>query len=152
MTTNCNSCTEVVKKPKGRLGILSFLFLVILPKCPFCIMAFTSTAMLCGEGINMEVSKTYNSNLTIFTTALLGLITIASIILNRRGRRTWYALLLSVVGLGCLLFSVVKYGGQPLYYTGILLVFFGVWLNGSLMWFLRNAKTVSFVGRRDFVG
>jgi len=152
MNTNCNNCTEVVKKPKGRLGIFSFFILVILPKCPFCIMAFTSTAMLCGEGINMEVSKTYNSNLTILITAVLGLITLASLILNRKGKRTWYALLLSIVGLGCLLFSVVKYGGQPLYYTGIVLVFFGVWLNGSLLWFLRNAKTVSLVGSRDYVG
>ena len=152
MNTNCNNCNEVVTKPKGRLGIFSFLILVILPKCPFCIMAFTSTAMLCGEGINMEVSKTYNSGLTILMTAVLGLITLFTIVMSRKGRRTIHALLLTSLGIGIILFSVVKYGGQPLYYTGILFVFFGVWLNGSLPWFWRTVKGLSFFGRRDYVG
>ena len=151
MNTNCNTCTVGDTKPKSRLGVIPFLLLVILPKCPFCIMAFTSTAMLCGEGINMEVSKTYNSELTILITALLGLITLFTILMSRKGKRTWYAVVLTVFGIGIILFSVIMYGGQPLYYTGILFVFFGVWLNGSLPWLVRSVRNVSFMGRRDLV-
>lgn len=151
MNTNCNTCAVDVIKSKSRMGVIPFLLLVILPKCPFCIMAFTSTAMLCGEGINMEVSKTYNSGLTILITALLGLITLFTIFMSRKGKRTWYAVALTVFGIGIILFSVIKYGGQPLYYTGILFVFFGVWLNGSLPWLVRSVRNVSFMGRRDLV-
>jgi Na+/melibiose symporter-like transporter len=107
--------------------------------------------MLCGEGINMEVSKTYNSGLTILITALLGLITLFTILMSRKGKRTWYAIALTALGIGIILFSVIMYGGQPLYYTGILFVFFGVWLNGSLPWLVRSVRNVSFMGRRDLV-
>ena len=115
-------------------------------------MAYTSTAMLCGEGAVFEVSTTHNSALTIFITIVLGLVTLAAIITNRKGKRTYVAFALSLLGLFMVLFSVIRFGGQPLYYTGILLIFSGVWLNGSLVWFWKNLKEGWVVGRKDLVG
>jgi len=97
-------------------------------------MAFTSTAILCGEGAMTTVSRTHNSPLTISITAILGLTTLLAILFNHKGSRTWYALGLSVPGFALTLFSVIQNGGQPLYYAGIGLLFLGVWMNGSLPW------------------
>lgn len=153
MDLQCTSCRKQKKIDRtGHLGIASGIFLAILPKCPFCVMAYTSTAMLCGEGAVFEVSTTHNSALTIFITTVLGLVTLAAIITNRKGKRTYVAFALSLLGLFMVLFSVIRFGGQPLYYTGILLVFTGVWLNGSLVWFWRNLKGGWVVGRKDLVG
>jgi hypothetical protein len=116
-------------------------------------MAFTGTALLCGEGSVVEVSKTHNSLLTIAITGALCLLTIIGIVMNNRGSRTLYALLIASTGMAMLMYSVIRDGGQSLYYGGIFIVFMGIWLNGSLFWFLRKmglmpaqwskAKTVS---------
>ena len=142
MDVQCNSCqTEQHISRNGKWEIASGLFLAILPKCPFCIMAFTSTAMLCGEGAMLEVSKTYNSLFTIIITATLGLITVISILSNRKGTKTWYALFMVACGMSMVLYSVSKSGGLTLYYIGMVLVFAGVWLNGSLMWVWKGLKS-----------
>lgn len=135
MSTNCSHCQTNESRKGVGTGLLTSLLLAILPKCPFCVMAFSSTAMLCGEGIVMEVSSIHNSTLTIVITAILGLITILSVVLNPRGPRTILAILFSLVGISMILFSVWRSGGQPLYYAGLVIVFIGVWMNGSLFWF-----------------
>jgi hypothetical protein len=116
-------------------------------------MAFTGTALLCGEGSVVEISRTHNSLLTIGVTSVLCLVTFIGIALNRRGSRTLYALAIAATGITLIMYSVVRSGGQPLYYSGISLVFFAVWLNGSFLWLLgktglipglwNGAKTVS---------
>jgi uncharacterized protein YqgC (DUF456 family) len=135
MDTTCHNCNEIAKpEMKGKLGLLTGLMLVILPKCPFCIMAFTGTALLCGEGTIIESQITHNSTITIVITALLCITTLAGIILNKRGGRTKYAIAMALAGMTMIMFSVVWDGGQTLYYVGILLVFLAVWLNGSMAW------------------
>lgn len=103
-------------------------------------MAFTGTALLCGEGTIIESTTTHNSTLTITITALLCLVTLAGILLNNRGKRTYYALALALAGMIMIMYSVIRDGGQALYYTGILGVFTGVWLNGSLTWVYHQLK------------
>ena len=141
MDTLCHTCSTAGKPDaKNRMGLLTGLLLVILPKCPFCIMAFTGTALLCGEGTIIESTVTHNSILTIIITALLCLVTLAGILLNRRGVRTYYALALALAGMTMIMYSVIRDGGQTLYYSGILGVFTGVWLNGSLTWVYYQVK------------
>jgi hypothetical protein len=101
-------------------------------------MAFTGTALLCGEGTVIEVSRTHNSLLTITITGVLCLLTLVGIALNRRGNRTWYALAIASTGIAMIMYSVIRSGGQPVYYAGISMVFFAVWLNGSLLWFVKK--------------
>ncbi len=138
MHNNCNHCPDRQTAVRPKMGIASWLLLALLPKCPLCIMAFTSTAILCGEGAITNVSRTHNSPLTISITAVLGLMTLLAVVLNRKGIRTFYALGLSILGLAMVLFSVIRNGGQPLYYAGIAFIFLGVWMNGSLPWFWKR--------------
>jgi hypothetical protein len=69
-------------------------------------------------------------------------ITLIGIFLNYRDSRTKYALLLALAGSACILFSVTKGGGLTLYYTGVAFIFFGVWLNGSLLFFVRKIRSL----------
>jgi hypothetical protein len=152
MNVECKTCNTPPNARKVNVGFISGMMLVILPKCPFCIMAYTSTAMLCGEGSLVELSKTHNSPLTIIITSLLGLITLCAIFFNKKGRKTWYAFAFALTGISMILFSVIQFGGQSLYYAGMIFVFVGVWLNGSLMWFWKSLKDVFQLSRKDFVG
>lgn len=140
MNSTCDHCPKRELSTSKKMGAASWLLLAILPKCPFCIMAFTSTALLCGEGAMQEVSMTHNSMLTISITSLLLLVTLASVLINYKGKTTWWALSFILPGLTLVMYSVVRDGGQLLYYTGTVLTFAGVWMNGSLPWLLRKNK------------
>jgi hypothetical protein len=139
MNTNCHSChSPSPKVHRSGYGFMTGLLLALLPKCPFCVMAFTGTAFLCGEGSVVEISKTHNSLSTIVITGVLCLLTLTGIALNRRGNRTLYALAIAMAGISMIMFSVIRSGGQPLYYGGISFLFFAGWLNGSFLWFVRK--------------
>lgn len=141
MVIQCNDCSEKRERlNKSKWGIFTGLLLAILPKCPFCMVAYTSTAMLCGEGVVLERTITNHSVLTLLFSATLCLTTFLAILLNRRGRRTLYALALALLGSGMIMVSVLSWGGLPLYYAGTLIVFTGVWMNGSFYWVWRQAK------------
>jgi hypothetical protein len=147
MDVQCNACTEGQKRSgSSRWGIITGLFLAILPKCPFCIVAYSSTAMLCGEGVILETTRTHHSVFTIIVSAVLGSVTLLSIFLNRRGARTFYAFMLALLGNAMVLMSVVYWGGLMLYYSGVLILFAGVWLNGSFLWAWKQI-TMMFPGK-----
>jgi cation transporter-like permease len=137
----CANSNEFPKpREKKKFSFLAGLLLALLPKCPFCIMAFTSTAILCGKGTLIESQSTHQSLLTISLSAVCCLIIIASIGMNFRGTRTKYALCFASLGIVLILYSVISGGGQALYYLGVSVVFVAVWLNGSLIWLLRKSK------------
>ena len=140
MDSTCDHCPKREISTSKKMGTASWLLLAILPKCPFCIMAFTSTALLCGEGAMQEVSMTHNSMLTISITSLLLLVTLSSVLINYKGKTTWWALSFILPGLSLVMYSVLRDGGQLLYYSGTLLMFGGVWMNGSLPWLLKKTK------------
>jgi hypothetical protein len=108
MNTTCNSCESPSPGTRKSFGIMTGLLLALLPKCPFCVMAFTGTALLCGEGSVIEVSRTHNSLLTIVITGVLCLLTLVGIALNRRGNRTWYALAFASAGMAMIMYSVLR--------------------------------------------
>jgi hypothetical protein len=149
MNTTCNSCDSPSPGTRKSFGIMTGLLLALLPKCPFCVMAFTGTALLCGEGSVIEVSRTHNSLLTITITGVLCLLTLVGIALNRRGKRTWYSLAFASAGIAMIMYSVIRSGGQPVYYGGILIVFLAVWLNGSLLWFVKKLGSLPGVQNRQ---
>jgi hypothetical protein len=142
-TSQKNNCATCRKKPAitaKSYGLLGGLFLALLPKCPFCVMAYSGTLMLCGKDSLTASTHTYTSVTTIVFTSFFCLLTILSIYFNNRGVRTRNALLLSAVGV-CLVFSsVLFFGGWTLYYTGVIILFAGVWLNGSMFYFAGKLK------------
>jgi predicted transporter len=147
--TDCKPCKKrkAVSENKRPVGLLTTIFLVLLPKCPFCLMAFSSTIILCGKaGGASEITHSPSSATTIFITSFFCVSVLLSIILNYRDVRTRYALFLA--GAGCLLimYSVCVGGGLPFYYSGVVLVFIGVWLNASLLYIIRKV-----MGRRKLI-
>jgi hypothetical protein len=136
---NLNTCPNRISKSKGKayFSFFNFFVLAILPKCPFCIMAYTSTAVLCS---NKVIHETSNSPFTIsITLVFIGLVFL-SFYKNYKDQRTIFAAMLSAVASIFILYSVIKDGGNPLYYSGIALLFLGIWINGSLVNIL---KTIS---------
>lgn len=117
------------------------IFLAVLPKCPFCIVAYSSTMVLCS-GKTVAFNPVHASPLTITVTLVIGLVILGSILLNFRDKRTVYAFALALTGLGMVLYSVTTEFGAWLYYGGVGLVFLGTWLNASLLNYLRKLTTL----------
>lgn len=114
--------------------------MVVLPKCPFCVFAYSSTIMLCGKDSVTSKTSFHYSEMTVLFTAILCSITLLSIALNRRGKRTYYAMGIALAGSAMALLSVVYGGGQYLYYVGVSVIFTGVWLNGSLLYVISRIR------------
>ena len=107
---------------------LSSIVLALLPKCPFCIMAYSSTALLCSakNGIS-ESTQTNSSSLTILITLFFCLTTFLSIYLIKRKSKEKSDLFFTLVGISIIMYSVSYSGGSYLYYLGIAFVFYSIW-------------------------
>lgn len=148
---SCGGCKRDKKAVKKKdYNLFTGILLAILPKCPFCVMAYTSTAVLCGKDTLIESSHHHYSVVTICITSFLCVLVIAGILLNYRDVRTKYALAISVLGSLLILKSIIFSGGQQLYYIGVLMIFISVWLNGSLLSILRKLKR-TFDGNTNVV-
>lgn len=125
-------------RDKKSISFFTGLLLIVLPKCPFCFIAYSSTFVLCSEAGTFTTTNAHSSSTTFLLSVLFCGITLAGIVFNYRDNRTRYSLLLALTGSACVLFSVAKSGGLALYYSGVLFIFFGVWLNGSLLFLFRK--------------
>jgi hypothetical protein len=121
--------------------MLTGLLLALLPKCPFCLVAYSGTVVLCGKGGSVFTSHTISSEATFYSSLVLCGIILTSILLNnRKDARTAYAFLLATLGSAIVLFSVTRGGGILLYYLGVVTIFGAVWLNGSLLFFVSRLR------------
>lgn len=137
----CGGCKkQAITGSKNNYNFFAGVLLAILPKCPFCVMAYSSTIMLCGKDKLIESQSHHNSSLSIILTAIFSALVIAGILFNYRGTRTKYALALAGAGIFMMLNSVIKNGGQELYYIGVSIIFLSIWLNGSLISIFRKFK------------
>lgn len=132
---DCHACTgrRLNQEAPGSASLVGNLLLVLMPKCSFCVMAYTSTALLCTKDETVVASSLHASPLTISITVVLCLLILGGIFLNRRGTRTRYALSIALAGMAMMLASVAWGGGEALYYAGNATVFAGIWVNGSFM-------------------
>ncbi len=137
----CAPCKghKIKASSKQKAGLLMGIFLAVLPKCPFCIVAYSSTMVLCS-GKTVSFGATHVSPLTIAITAFIGVVTLTCILLNFRDKRTIYAFSLASMGLALVLYSMTM-GLEPwLYYSGVAVVFIGTWFNTSLLNYLGKAN------------
>lgn len=150
---DCMPCDGEVKSPDSvrYSSWIPGILLAVLPKCPFCFMAFSSTMLLCGEGTTLTAERIYQSTPTIILSAVFCAAAIAGILLVRRDIRTFYSLLLALTGATMVMTSVLKGGGMGLYYAGTVIIFAGVWLNSSLLYFLRSIGVFPPVRRAEKV-
>jgi hypothetical protein len=138
----CVSCPA--EKPRAKVsrkaGLFSGFLLVLLPKCPLCIIAYSSTIMLCGKEESLISNQTQSSLLSTAITLSFCLIILVSLYFNYRYDRTKYALALAFTGSLLLVASTIWAIGPVMYYIGTVIIFAGVWLNGSLFYVLKMFK------------
>ena len=114
-------------------SLLGGLLVVIIPKCPLCIMAYTSAITMCG-GDDMVMA--HNNWLSYVPLALSALI-IGLIAYNRKGTRTWFALAIALVATGLITATHQMWLGAQFYNYGTILLFFAIWLNSNYIHTLR---------------
>jgi len=119
-------------------GILSGFFLLLIPKCPFCFMAFSSVMIFCGGKDAVYGSRTFFSATTLILTAIFCLTALLSIIIYYRRSRGKYALMLAIPGIIVLILTVTFIGGLMLYYLGALMLMAGLLRNSGLWPFIQG--------------
>jgi len=130
-----NSCGCAVRKnPKETSSvspIITGVLIALIPKCPYCILAYSSAITMCsGSKIYMQ-----SPGLMSYITLGLAFMTLLFILINHRGKRTYIAALF--VGVGSLLMLACQFYtfNMTHYYTGTILIFLGVWFNASFRYF-----------------
>ena len=133
---NCNTCTQ---KRSYEWSWLPAFFVAILPKCHFCVMAYAGAVSLCSG------NKIYpnSGSSSIYITVGLAVIVLAGILMNYKGKRTWFSALIALCGVYFLAVSQLWWMSMTLYYFGVAILFFGIWYNGSFAYFQR--KLSSFI-------
>jgi len=136
------NCRYKMKLSHSKGSWLSLLLIAILPKCPFCVMAYSGAVTLCS-------GKMYPNAHTesVYFLLILGLVITVSILLNYRGRRTLVSLSLVLIGVASMMLSQVVWYSEVGYYYSVLLIFIAIWNNGSLHYLINkfsNHYSVTF--------
>ena len=120
---------------RGRfLPVLTGLVIAFLPKCPFCIMAYSSAITLCSGAQIYDHNPTWVSYISIGLAAL----TLIIVLWNFKGIRTWIAATLVLLGSYFILDSELRTGDFENYYWGVGCLLMGVWVNGSFGYFYKR--------------
>jgi CHASE2 domain-containing sensor protein len=115
---------------------LAGLLIVILPKCPFCILAYSSAVTLCSGTKLYNHSPAWTSWISI---GLAGFI-LLTLLWNYKGSRTLLAIALAFLGSALVLSSELYTGELATYYAGAVLLLFGIWVNGSFRYVVAQFK------------
>lgn len=116
----------------GSMSVLSTMLLILLPKCPLCFAGYLSVMALFFDVENEQLVP-----ILIHAKPLLGIIIIALILFNQRGRRTWISLGMATVAMVFLVlktyFDTAVLPDWLIYTT----FFFSIWYNGNFKYFYR---------------
>lgn len=137
MGVNCKKCSSrnTVVTENGS-SYLSALAIILVPKCPACIIAYSSAITMCGTK-----DLSVNSHSWIFyLPILLAAIIISMILINQRGRRTFVAAIIGLTGLIIILFTIEHLLPDSMYMFGTALMLIAVWTNSSLLSFIYTLK------------
>lgn len=129
-----HSLDRKIKKKRSAFPILTGILIAILPKCPFCIAAYSSAIVLCSG------TKLYHQapDWTNFISIGLAVLTLIMILFNYRGKRTWFAASLVILGSLLIIRTELYTGELQEYYIGAFALLMGVWVNASFMFFYRK--------------
>jgi uncharacterized protein (DUF983 family) len=130
--TNFNSPVS-----KSKFPFVLSLFIALLPKCPFCIFGYTSVMAMCS-GTTIESHKAGNT--VAYLPLLLSTFVVVSLLMNFKGKKTWYALSLALFGTLLINWSALWTGNLMAYFSGSFSLFLSIFINGSFAFFWRNLK------------
>ena len=134
-TCNSHKCSS--SKKRFDASWVPAIVVAILPKCPFCIMAYSGAISMCsGRDLYPNLGN-FSSYALIFLASLV----LLGIALNRKGRRTWIALAIAALGIAFITIGQFYLVSALNYYIGVVLLFFGIWYNGSFLYFYNKYQT-----------
>ena len=144
MKADCAQCKpEKVAGIKPGASVLSTFLIILIPKCPFCLMAYSSAITMCG-GKSIYMSQ---NNWVSFIPLFLGVLIMLLLIKNFRDSRSGMAIAIAAFGTA-LLIGVHQVIIPPIFYNvGASFLFFAIWLNGSFLSFVANLK--NWIKRRS---
>ena len=133
--SSCRCTSKVQLKDKKSLSpILTGILIAIIPKCPLCIVAYSSALTMCSGAKLYHHAPTWTSYLLLG----LALFTFIFILINYKGKRTIIASILVLLGSALILASQVYTFDVHHYYLGTLFLMIGVWVNASFRFFYRK--------------
>jgi hypothetical protein len=102
-------------------AVFGFIIL-ILPKCPFCLVAYSSAITLCGTS-TLITRTTHHAGGGAYIALLMGVV-IASCILFTNKNKSYYSVALAMAFTGLLLLSIgiFKTDAMLFYYSGAALL------------------------------
>jgi len=133
--SSCQSKPVPITKGSQILSATSTLLLILVPKCPFCIMAYSTTFVFF---LDMEYATVYPV-FGLFKPVLIGLI-LFSILINFRGKRTLWAV--AIITLSSFSILLGHYSNLQLIddRVAVFLIFIGCWVNGNFIFVIRWIK------------
>ncbi|TVZ27135.1 hypothetical protein JM83_2158 [Gillisia sp. Hel_I_86] len=140
-TSCCNSQeTAVLKKAhtfkSGLMSFLSTALIIVLPKCPFCVAAYSGAILMFFDVENEALIPFF-----LHGKPVLGVVIIALIFFNFNTKKSKIALSISIFALILLLLSTygnIRLVPDWIIYIGFL---FAVWYNGNFRYFYNFLKT-----------
>lgn len=134
----CSACRvyKTTQKQSTRpwFASISGLLLLLLPKCPFCVVAYTTSMAICGAPALTEHHTDWGAWLSLGLAAIC----LFSIARNYRGPGTRLALCIATLGVILLLTGLYTPHALLWYYIGAALLFLGSLYNGrGYRWFNR---------------
>lgn len=138
LVTVKNACSQnpTCRSPQknNHRSWLPAIIVAILPKCPFCIMAYSGAISMCSGNTLYPNAGGIASYLTVGIAVLV----IFSILYNFKGKRSWTAAGIASGGIVLISLSQFYFMNELNYYLGVILLFFGIWYNGSFFYFHRQ--------------
>ena len=132
--TKTGCCKNKVHTPKkveaanGSMSFLSTVLLILIPKCPLCLTAYMSAAVLF-----FDIEYTTLVPVLLHTKPVMGLIIITMILLNRKDQRTIISLAISGIAFTFLIlktyFATALFIPDWILYIAFI---FAIWYNISI--------------------
>ncbi len=141
MDQKCTSCKKTRNwkiLSSSRSSVLSTLLIIIIPKCPICIMAYTSAVTMCG-GADMYYAQ---NNWISYIPLLLGLAILVMLFFNYKGRQTWLAASIALAGFAMIVLTHQLVIPSLYYNAGTILFILAIWINGSFSSFISALKNL----------
>jgi len=139
MRTDCKKCYSFRRLSAYRgTSYISTLLIILIPKCPFCIMAYTSAITMCGA----QDLYLNSNNWVSYIPLLLSGVIITMIMLNNRGVRTIFSGVIAFVGFLMILFTHQLFLPANFYNWGTILLVVAIWTNSNFMAFVAGLKNM----------
>lgn len=133
MPSTCKKCNTNRKVYTFRnSSFFSAILIILIPKCPFCIMAYSSAITICG---GQDIYMNSNNWVSYIPLALSAMV-LVMILLNRKGVRTWFALSIAFLSALLLILSHQLVIPSVFYNVGGIGLLMAAWLNGNLWSFV----------------